>query len=69
MTYVCQSCFAKFEEEEASENSIGDPQCPDCGSFYLQESNDDTEDLIDEEDSLAADRDEYDPLEYGAIEP
>jgi DNA-directed RNA polymerase subunit RPC12/RpoP len=48
MTYRCRSCYAKFEEEDASESWAGDDQCPECGSLDLDEIDD--PEIYDEED-------------------
>jgi hypothetical protein len=65
MKYECQSCYEKIEDEEVSENSLGERQCPECGSIDLI----DIEDDVDANDLMEADRDDYNPMEYGAIEP
>lgn len=40
MAYECQNCYSKFEDGEISENSLGDRQCPECGSFEVDELDD-----------------------------
>jgi len=47
MTYQCQSCYSKFDEEDVSESWGGDLQCPQCGSFDVEEL--DNLDLDDED--------------------
>jgi DNA-directed RNA polymerase subunit RPC12/RpoP len=65
MAYECQNCYSKFEESETFENSLGDPQCPECGSIDVAETDPecifDNEDV--EDDGYCQDQEEYDPEE------
>jgi NAD-dependent SIR2 family protein deacetylase len=60
MAYECQSCYSRFEDEEISGNSLGEPQCPECGSIELEpiDTNNFFEDRL--EDQLNEDLDESD---------
>lgn len=40
MAYECQNCYSKFEDDELSSNSLGDLQCPECGSFDVEQLED-----------------------------
>jgi len=52
MRYECQNCYSKFNDDEAAENSLGDPQCPDCGSFDIEELEDQELEVDDSEESF-----------------
>ena len=60
MKYECQSCYSSFNENDIGENSLGDPQCPECGSFDLVES--DPDELFGD-DTLNSRDDSEDPEE------
>lgn len=40
MPYECQSCYTKIDDNDISTNSLGDLQCPECGSFDIVELED-----------------------------
>ena len=64
MAYECQNCYSKFEEGEISENSLGDLQCPECGSFEVEPLDDSGFEDSDFDDSGNNQYDDEDPL-YG----
>lgn len=67
MAYECQSCYSRVEDGDVGENSLGDPQCPGCGSFDLvpiEESDELLDDLqFNDEDNPEIDQDNYN-LDY-----
>jgi NAD-dependent SIR2 family protein deacetylase len=60
--YECQSCGHKFEGNELSEDTMGEPQCPECGSFDLLETDNNNDPGISDEDLIDIQND-YDPNE------
>jgi NAD-dependent SIR2 family protein deacetylase len=63
--FECQGCNYKFEISELSEDTIGEPQCPECGSFDLLETDNENDPGISDEDLIDIQND-YDPNEsYG----
>jgi hypothetical protein len=52
MRYECQSCYSKFDENEVAENSLGDPHCPNCGSFSIGELEEQELEVDDSEESF-----------------
>jgi Zn finger protein HypA/HybF involved in hydrogenase expression len=58
MAYECQDCYSKIEDGEIAENSLGDLQCPKCGSFEIESLDDNDmleEDYMNEEESTQDD--------------
>jgi len=60
MSYDCQSCNYKFNASALSEDTMGELQCPECGSFDLLEVHTDEEaELVGEDVGYILDN--YDP--------
>lgn len=35
MVYECQNCYARLEDTDVIKSSMGELQCPECGSFEI----------------------------------
>jgi DNA-directed RNA polymerase subunit RPC12/RpoP len=60
MAYDCQSCNYKFSVRELSEDTFGERQCPECGSYDILENGIEDDPGISDEDLIDIQND-YDP--------